>query len=167
MTRKAATASEQACPCGRLDARNRPLGFAACCGRLLDHFDTTPAPDAESLMRSRYSAFVLERGSYLHATWHPSTRPAEALQFDPGTHWLGLEVRSHRVMGSDRAEVEFVARHRSEGRAVRMVERSRFVWEDGRWFYVDGDDLSSAAATSAAAPSGATTSNAAAANRRA
>ena len=96
------------------------------------------APDAESLMRSRYTAFVLERGDYLQATWHPSTRPAD-LDFDPGTKWLGLEVRSHRSTGEDRAEVEFVARYRVGGRAVRLHETSRFVREDGRWFYVDGD----------------------------
>jgi SEC-C motif-containing protein len=39
------------------------------------------------------------------------------------------------------AEVEFVARNRVQGRATRMHERSRFVREDGRWFYVDGDWL--------------------------
>lgn len=51
--------------------------------------------------------------------------------------WLGLEVKSHRASG-DRAEVEFVARYRvGGGSAVRMAERSRFVREGGRWFYVD------------------------------
>ena len=89
-------------------------------------------------MRSRYSAFVLERADYLLATWHPSTRPA-TLDFDPGARWLGLEVRSHRVTGPDTAEVEFVARYRVGGRAVRLHERSRFVREAGRWYYVDGD----------------------------
>jgi SEC-C motif-containing protein len=27
------------------------------------------------------------------------------------------------------------------GKAVRQHERSRFVREDGRWFYMDGDEL--------------------------
>jgi SEC-C motif-containing protein len=35
--------------------------------------------------------------------------------------------------------VEFVARYRMQGQAVRLHERSRFVREGGRWFYVDGD----------------------------
>ncbi len=166
MSRTAAGAAAQDCPCGQLDARGRPLGFASCCGRFIDHFDRVPAPDAERLMRSRYSAFVRERGDYLQATWHPSTRPAEALRFDPGTRWLGLEVRAHRSIASDRAEVEFVARHRNAGRAVRIAERSRFVREHGRWFYVDGDDLS-AGAGAASMPSAAADPNAAAANRRA
>jgi SEC-C motif-containing protein len=89
-------------------------------------------------MRSRYSAFVLEQADYLLATWHSSTRPA-SLDFDAGAKWLGLEVREHKVTGTDTAEVEFVARYRLDSRAVRLHERSRFVREDGRWFYADGD----------------------------
>ena len=125
------------CPCGRTDARARPMTYAACCGRYLDHWDEQPAPDAESLMRSRYSAFVLQRADYLLATWHAPQRPP-SVDFDPGARWLGLEVRAARATGDDIAEVEFVARHRIAGRAVRLHERSRFVREGGRWFYVDG-----------------------------
>jgi len=99
-----------------------------------------PAPDAPSLMRSRYSAFVLEHAGYLLATWHASTRPT-SLDFDPGARWLGLEVRAHVCTGPAAAEVEFVARMRAAGKAVRLHERSRFVHEGGRWFYVDGDQL--------------------------
>ncbi len=124
------------CPCGRQDARGRRLSLATCCGRYLDH--DTPAPDAESLMRSRYSAFVLERADYLSRTWHPSTRPAD-LSLETGQKWLGLEVRARRQVDGDHAEVEFVARSRVQGRGVRQHENSRFVREGGRWFYVDGD----------------------------
>jgi SEC-C motif-containing protein len=128
------------CPCGRYDAKKRAVAYADCCGRFVDHFNTTPAPDAEHLMRSRYSAFVREQASYLLATWHSSTRPA-SLDFDAGAKWLGLEVRQHQVTGADTAEVAFVARYRVQGQAVRLHERSRFVREDGRWFYVDGDQF--------------------------
>jgi SEC-C motif-containing protein len=114
------------------------MAFADCCGRYVDHAAAPGAPDAESLMRSRYTAFVLQRADYLQATWHASTRPAH-LDFEPAAQWLGLAVRDHRSTGEDRAEVEFVARYRVAGRAVRLHERSRFVREAGRWFYVDGD----------------------------
>lgn len=130
----------RACPCGQVDAKMRSVPYLDCCGRFMTHFDATPAPDAEHLMRSRYSAFVLARADYLLATWHSSTRP-ESLDFDASAKWLGLEVRAHKVTGADTAEVEFVARYRLDGRAVRLHERSRFVREDGRWFYVDGDHL--------------------------
>mgnify|MGYP003589846768 CR=1 FL=1 len=115
------------------------MGYAACCGRYLDDFAHTPAPHAESLMRSRYTAFVRERADYLLATWAASQRPGE-LGFDAGVKWLGLDVRPRAQRGADRAEVEFVARSRdATGRAHRLHERSRFVREDGRWFYVDGE----------------------------
>ena len=127
------------CPCARaLGPSGKPLAYAACCGRYLDHFEASPAPDAESLMRSRYTAFVQERADYLLATWHASHRPA-AIDFEPGVRWLGLTVRAHRQLDADHAEVEFVARLRhASGRASRMAECSRFVREDGRWSYVEG-----------------------------
>jgi len=129
-----------ACPCGRVDGKGRALPYAECCARFVAHFETTPAPDAEHLMRSRYSAFVLEDAAYLQATWHASERPG-TLEFDPGVRWLGLSVKDFQVKGTDRAEVEFVARYRVAGRAVRLHERSRFVREGGRWFYVDGEQF--------------------------
>jgi SEC-C motif-containing protein len=89
-------------------------------------------------MRSRYSAFVREDATWLLATWHASTRPAQ-LDFESGARWLGLEVRRHRLIDADHAEVEFVARYRVAGRAVRLHESSRFVREEGHWFYVDGE----------------------------
>ncbi|KAF1700327.1 YchJ family protein [Pseudoxanthomonas suwonensis] len=121
------------CPCGTGKA------YEACCGRW---HAGEPAPDALALMRSRYSAYVLGLPDYLRATWHPSTRPSALDLDDPDglrVVWLGLAIKSHRSAG-DRAEVEFVARYRAGGRpAVRMTERSRFVREGGRWYYVDGD----------------------------
>jgi SEC-C motif domain protein len=118
------------CPCGG-------TRYASCCGSL--HTGAEPAPTAERLMRSRYSAYTLEHGEYLLATWHPSTRPSEPPHFEPGLKWLGLEVREHRLIGADRAEVLFVARSKLGGRAHRLVERSRFLLEGGRWCYLDGD----------------------------
>ena len=92
-------------------------------------------------MRSRYAAFVREDAPYLLATWAPSHRPG-SLEFESGVRWLGLQVRSHHCTGANTAEVEFVARQRgSSGRAVRLYERSRFMREAGRWYYVEGDLL--------------------------
>lgn len=90
-------------------------------------------------MRSRYSAYVLRLEPYLLATWHASTRPASLDLAADATRWLGLEVRRHDALSPDRAVVEFVARYRIGGRGQRLHETSRFVREDGRWFYVDGD----------------------------
>jgi SEC-C motif-containing protein len=92
-------------------------------------------------MRSRYSAYVLRNESYLLATWHPNTRPP-SIPFGTNVRWLGLRIVAGRMTGESSAEVEFVARSRaSNAAAVRLHERSRFVREDGRWLYVNGDVL--------------------------
>lgn len=117
------------CPCGAPD-------YLACCGR---YHDGALAPDAETLMRSRYSAYVLKREDYLLATWHPDTRPAALELAADKTKWVGLEVKRHVPESADRATVEFVAHHKIGGRSHRLHEISRFVHENGRWFYVTGD----------------------------
>ena len=124
------------CPCrSPADAQ----AYDACCGRYHAGALHLQAPNAEALMRSRYSAFVQVRLDYLLATWHPSTRPS-GLDPDPaGLKWLGLELRRHTPIDADHATVEFVARSKLGGRAARLHELSRFVREGGRWFYLDGD----------------------------
>jgi SEC-C motif-containing protein len=120
-----------------MNAKSQPLRYGDCCGRYLE--SDALAPDAESLMRSRYCAFVLEREPYLLATWHASHRPT-SIAFESGVKWLGLEVRQHRPVDAENAEVEFVARQKPMGAsAVRLHERSRFVREGGRWLYLDGN----------------------------
>ena len=119
------------------------LTYGQCCGRLLeaDAQNRPFAPDAQQLMRSRYTAFVLERGVYLLATWQASQRPPH-IEFDLGVKWLGLEVRDYRMTSADTAEVEFLARHKpNRGPAIRLHERSRFVRSDDRWLYLDATQL--------------------------
>jgi SEC-C motif domain protein len=103
-----AEAGQQPCPCGS----GRSL--ADCCLPLLS--GSSHARTAESLMRSRYSAYVLGNAEYLAASWHVSTRPP---QLDAGTNveWLGLQVLSCRAgMENDtRGSVEFIARYRLQG----------------------------------------------------
>ena len=122
------------CPCRLPSTQPR---YADCCGRL--HAGAATAPDAEALMRSRYSAYVLGLADYLLATWYASTRPATLEPDPPGLKWLGLEVRRHVVVDADHASVEFVARSKLGGRAHRLHEFSRLVREDGRWYYVDAE----------------------------
>ena len=121
------------CPCGSTRA------YPECCGL---YHSGVPAPDAQSLMRSRYCAYVLCNEQYLLATWHPNTRP-DSIPFSKDQKWLGLSVIDARPTGEHSAEVEFIARSRvSNTAAQRLHERSRFVREAGRWLYVDGDFVS-------------------------
>lgn len=124
-TKKSTT---EPCPCGG-------ASYITCCQPL---HQGQPAPDAEALMRSRYSAYVLKLENYLLATWHPDTRPASLdLQAD-APKWLGLEVKRHEQPDGEHATVEFVARYKTGGRAQRLHEISRFSREGGAWLYVDG-----------------------------
>ena len=121
---------ESACPCGSGDH------YGQCCQPL---HQGQPAADAAALMRSRYCAFVLGDADYLRRSWHASQCPDD-LELDAGIRWLGLKIKSQRSTGDDSAEVEFIARFRKGGgSAQRQHERSRFVRENGHWFYVDGD----------------------------
>jgi len=120
------------CPCGS----TKP--YTACCGRYVE--GSEPAPTAEALMRSRYTAYTLLREDYVLATWHPSTRPsALGLAEEAQTKWIGLDVKRHEQQDAEHAIVEFVARYKVQGRAHRLHEVSRFVKEEGGWFYVDGE----------------------------
>ncbi|ANN80325.1 hypothetical protein BAU07_07890 [Bordetella flabilis] len=121
------------CPCGT------GLPYSACCGRWHHGPQHLQAPTAEALMRSRYTAYVLDLLNYVRDTWHPQTRPAQLEPNPVGLKWLGLEVRRHIVQDDKHAQVEFVARSRLHGRAQRLHELSRFVREDERWLYVDGE----------------------------
>lgn len=121
------------CPCGS------GVAYAGCCGRFHTGAQRLQAPSPEALMRSRYSAFVRGLADYLLDTWHPDTRPVSLEPDPPGLKWLGLEVRRQTLQDVDHGTVEFVARSKLGGRAHRLHEVSRFVRENGRWFYRDGD----------------------------
>ncbi len=126
--------SPTACPCG--SGRD----YAACCGR---YIEGGRLPDtAEQLMRSRYTAYVLARQDYLQQTWHASTRPADlGVAVTDAVKWLGLQIKRTQAGGAGDSEglVEFVARYKVGGKAERLHEASRFVRENGRWLYLDGE----------------------------
>jgi SEC-C motif-containing protein len=124
------------CPC------NSGESHESCCGRYHHGFNDLRAPawpaTAAAMMRSRYSAFVLNLPDYLLATWHPDTRPAE-LELDEAMQWLGLEIIRTDAGGPFDATgiVEFIAHYRLLNQSGFQREVSEFVREDGRWYYLD------------------------------
>lgn len=125
---------DERCPCHSGDP------FGACCGRYLAGAGGAPAPTAQALMRSRYTAFALGDVAHLLDTWHPSTRPG-SLDLEPDRRWLHLSVESCSGGGPFDSDgtVCFAAVYRAPGGRGELHERSRFVRENGRWYYVDGD----------------------------
>ncbi|MGX5695390.1 YchJ family protein [Agromyces soli] len=124
---------DEPCPCGG-------GSYGTCCGPTLDE-GAEPAT-AERLMRSRYTAFALCDRGHLLRSWHPSTRPG-ALELDDGTEWRRLVVIDTVGGGTGDATgvVEFRAVFREGGTRGELHERSRFVRDDGRWSYLDGELL--------------------------
>jgi SEC-C motif domain protein len=125
------------CPCGGMPAS---ASYDACCARYHAGAQHLQAPTPEALMRSRYSAYAFGLVDYIRETWHTSTRPETLSRFDAADKWLGLEIKDAPRAVGDEGFVEFVARSKPKGggAAIRLHERSRFVRENGRWFYVDG-----------------------------
>ncbi|MGL9774176.1 MAG: YchJ family metal-binding protein [Sodalis sp. (in: enterobacteria)] len=125
------------CPC------NSGKLYADCWAPFItkDALPSTP----EQLMWSRYSAFVIQDGDYLIATWHPQAG-AEAWRDDitagfRTTRWRGLPVQECAAgQNSDSGYVIFLARVYDERQRRNgfIYERSRFVRRNKRWYYVDG-----------------------------
>ncbi len=130
MTKNRAAAQPKACYCGN------KASYLACCARY--HLGEANAPDASSLMRSRYSAYVLGLEGYLRKTWASEYRPASINLNDDAIRWLGLDLIRAENLTPKRALVEFVARYKVGGRACRLGETSQFELRDGQWFYLTG-----------------------------
>lgn len=120
------------CPCGSKKT------YAQCCGQWHAGSQYLHSPDAQALMRSRYSAFVLDLRPYLLDTWHPDTRPALIEAPEIGLEWLGLKISQFAQQDATHATVSFTARYRLQGHTHRMSELSYFEQINGYWYYVNG-----------------------------
>ncbi|WP_345488446.1 YchJ family protein [Orbus sasakiae] len=122
----------QLCPC----CSNQ--SYQDCCEPY--HLWQKNAPTAETLMRSRYSAYALRKADYLVKTWHPKTLPSKLAEEISEAKWIELVIhKSWDSQSPNEAFVEFTARYRnSQGKAEKMHEISRFIKHDSHWFYVDG-----------------------------
>jgi SEC-C motif domain protein len=135
------------CPC------DSQLNYSDCCGPYLS--GKAVAPTAVALMRSRYSAYSKGHTDYLIQTQHPKTRKKDDRQVITegmkSTCWTGLIVlKTQKGTATDhRGTVEFVALYRrsepliplSKNQIYQLHERSRFIKEEGQWFYVEGETL--------------------------
>ena len=117
-----------ACPCGAGPE------YGDCCGRF--HQGGRASTPLE-LMRSRYAAYALGLVDYLAETRAPSKRrPDEAAALARSmdrTRWTGLSI-----VETTESVVEFIARYESDEGPGELRERSKFILEDGVWYYLDG-----------------------------
>lgn len=116
--------TEMSCLCGSDKA------FSDCCQPYLS--GAKPVPTAEALMRSRYTAYTLGDVQYLLDSWYHLTRP-ETIELERDVQWLRLNI-----LASSTDQVKFVATYRVNGKANKLRENSRFIREEGRYYYLDG-----------------------------
>lgn len=138
------------CPC------KSGLKLHECCMPFIENIHLSmnseialSAPTPESLMRSRYTAYVLQHYDYIVATYVSSkakTLSAKAMQKESeNTHWLNLQVVSSS-QSLQSGEVEFIVyykeKYKESGLFYCMHELSTFIIEDGHWKYETGKMLS-------------------------
>ena len=139
--------STQTCPC-----QINPVSLVGVAPLYKDccqpYHESLAAPDAERLMRSRYSVFVLVLPEYIVQT----TVPAQQSLLDvtaieswaKETDWAGLEIVQHTPkLGKRHAQVEFKAYFQTAQGLQAHHELSAFVTikdktsNDARWYFLD------------------------------
>jgi SEC-C motif-containing protein len=113
------------------------VSFQNCCEPYIKGIKN--APTAETLMRSRYSAFATGAADYLVNTTHISKirfhNKKDILAWSQANKWLKLEV-----LASTENTVTFKAYYLDENLKAQVhYEHSTFKLENEKWFYVDGE----------------------------
>ncbi len=121
---------EQRCYC------DSEQSYEACCGRFIEG-EALPQSAVE-LMRSRYTAYVLRRGTYLYKTCSQALKDPESIEAinRDTTRWLKLEIKTF-----SEKEVTFMAYFFAEHDVQVMKEHSFFIHENGEWKYDRGEML--------------------------
>jgi SEC-C motif-containing protein len=122
------------CPCGS------GKQIQDCCGKWI--VGKKKVPTAEALMRSRYTAYVLEDVNYLVETTLPASRNKNTAQeissWMKQVQWQRLHVLNVEAGEKSDSEgtVEFIAEFIGPDGTDRHHEVSQFEKVRGTWFYV-------------------------------
>jgi len=114
--------------------------YENCCE--IAHKDITKVKTAEQLMRSRYTAFTMANGDYLmeshHATTRPLTEKEDVVVWAKSVEWIKLEIKSvNKGLESDNdGKVKFKAHFKEDGKQRFIKENSKFIKENGVWYYL-------------------------------
>ncbi len=132
--------SVKLCPC------DSNKSYLLCCGPY--HKGKIHAPTAEILMRSRFSAYVLNNPQYIYRTWDKNTRPPlTVLRKTNSQIFTELEIMtSTKGQVEDKyGTVEFIASYIDENEdstnghktIQQHHENSYFVKHQNKWKYVN------------------------------
>ena len=127
------------CPCGSL------IKYKKCCKPF--HEDIKTPINALELMKSRYCAYVIEKSEYIISTTHQKNRDFntdtkvwnnDILDFSRNTKFEKLEILEF-IDGQTESFVTFKANITQNKQDVSFIEKSRFIKENGKWQYIDGE----------------------------
>ena len=117
--------------------------FSECCEPIIK--GERQAVTAEQLMRSRYSAYAAVEPKYLmqtsYVTLLKNQNEADIRAWAEENKWQKLKVLSSQKGQAEdrRGEVEFKAYFIDyEGKSQVHHEKSTFIKEAGKWFYLSG-----------------------------
>jgi SEC-C motif-containing protein len=130
------------CPCRSLDPKK--LNYTECCEPFLT--GSKKASTAETLMRSRYAAYVVKNIDYIDETQivleNEKFDKDEALKWADSSEWMGLEIKKTQKGGpaDSTGVVEFVAHYKDKasGTELHHHETSLFQKQDGEWKFKEG-----------------------------
>ncbi|MEZ8823304.1 YchJ family metal-binding protein [Vibrio amylolyticus] len=122
------------CPCGN------SVSYQSCCQPI--HANPALAKQPEQLMRARYCAHELKLVDFVINTYHPSCNAEasrEGIVESIHSDWCKLEViGTENGENTNEGYVSFKAYFIDDNQQYCMQEKSRFVKQDGLWFYIDG-----------------------------
>lgn len=129
------------CPCGSLQK------YKKCCKVFHDKIKLPKT--AFELMKSRFTAFAVQNADYIIFTTHKDNPDftndikswkADILDFSQNTNFEKLEILdfSKEQLTDVESYVTFKATLKQNGKDISFIEKSRFLKEDEKWLYVDG-----------------------------
>lgn len=125
------------CPCGSTKK------YKKCCKPF--HNGTFPKTAVE-LMKSRFCAYAIKNAEYIMATTHKTNQDFSndtfawsnsILDFCEATDFLDVNILE-QIDGEVESFVTFKANLMQNGIDASFIEKSRFLKEENKWFYVDG-----------------------------
>jgi len=127
------------CPCGS------KIPYDTCCKKY--HLGKAAVTNALDLLRSRYSAYVMNAGEYIIKTTHPKSklydedleRWSDSITFfSENTDFEKLEILDFQD-GKKEAHATFIAHLSQNGKDCSFQEKSRFIKENGLWTYFSAE----------------------------
>lgn len=129
------------CPCGSTKK------YKKCCKTFHDNISIPKT--ALELMKSRYCAYAVSNANYIISTSHEknidfstdlNSWQKDILSFCTNTKFERLEIIDF-IEDEIESFVTFKAYLFQNNQDVSFVEKSRFLKENDKWFYVDGKFL--------------------------